>query len=104
MSAIDKDVIVVKDVESAEKLCEIMQGESHPLPKMRNRHDMLMQALKEIKDVCTMSEDYDLGCGKDCPFLQGKEDDAFRGCEVMQFLRTDYYTPSEWGEEEECQD
>lgn len=32
MSAIDKNVIEVTDPKAAERLAEIMEGESHPLP------------------------------------------------------------------------
>ena len=67
------------------------------------RHDRLMKALKEIKDICVKNEDPEFGCGKKCPFLLGKEGDEFRDCEVVMFTRmdlSDLDTPMEWGEDE----
>ena len=69
------------------------------------RHDRLMNALAEIKTICSKNEDYDLGCGKRCPFLMKEDVTGFRGCEVMRFTHQDaVYTidaPEEWGEEGE---
>lgn len=66
------------------------------------KHDRLMNALAEIKTICSKNEDEDLGCGKRCPFLMGKDGDEYRGCEIMTFTRqntTDVIdTPQEWGE------
>ena len=66
------------------------------------KHDRLISALKEIKSICSKNEDYDLGCGRKCPFLMGNEDDIFRPCEVMEFVHPTEVvdTPQEWGEEE----
>ena len=69
-----------------------------------NRHDRLMNALAEIKDICSKNEDYYDGCGKKCPFLM-EEKNGFRPCEVVKFTLMDSHTcidtPSEWGEVEE---
>jgi len=69
------------------------------------KHDRLMNALAEIKEICSKQEDAELGCGKKCPFLLGKDGDDFRGCEVMNYTRqsTDAVidTPMEWGEDGE---
>ena len=66
------------------------------------RHDRLMKALVEIKDICSKNDDEDFGCGKKCPFLLGENGDKFRGCEVMIFTRQNTNepidTPEEWGE------
>lgn len=66
------------------------------------KHDRLMNALAEIKAICTKNEDYDLGCGKRCPFLMKKDDNGFRGCEVIHYTRQNTVdtidTPSEWAE------
>ncbi len=51
-----------------------------------NRHDRLMKALGEIKDICTMSGDDEQGCGNRCPFLMGEQGDYFRDCEVACFI------------------
>ena len=64
------------------------------------QHDRLMKALEEIKTICSKQVDYDIGCGKKCPFLLGREGDNFRGCEVMKFICA-CETPQEWGEESE---
>ena len=65
------------------------------------KHDRLMNALSEIKDICSKNEDYELGCGRKCPFLMGKEGDDFRGCEVISFTGQNKSepidTPMEWG-------
>lgn len=69
------------------------------------KHDRLMNALAEIKTICSKNEDVDLGCGKRCPFLMGKDGDEFRDCEVITFTRQNTIdvidTPQEWGEVEE---
>ena len=63
------------------------------------QHDRLMNALAEIKSICSKHEDFDLGCGKKCPFLMGNEGDTFRPCEVMRYVHAVYYdTPQDWGE------
>ena len=68
------------------------------------KHDRLMNALSEIKDICSKHEDYELGCGRKCPFLMGKEGDDFRECEVISFTKQNKSepidTPMEWGAEE----
>ena len=67
------------------------------------KHDRLMKALAEIKEVCSKNEDEDFGCGLKCPFLM-KEKNGFRPCEVVKFTLMDSHTcidsPSEWGVEE----
>ena len=76
-------------------LCEVVE---------MTKHDRLMNALAEIKEVCSKNEDYEFGCGKKCPFLMGKDGDNFRGCEIMTFTRQDSNelidTPMEWGQSE----
>lgn len=66
------------------------------------KHDRLMNALAEIKAICTKNEDYNLGCGKRCPFLMEEDGNGFRGREVMRYTRQDTVdtidTPSEWAE------
>lgn len=66
------------------------------------KHDRLMNALSEIKTICTAQESGELGCGKKCPFLLGKDGDTFRRCEVIVFTRQDtdlvIDTPEEWGD------
>lgn len=37
------------------------------------KHDRLISALKEIKSICSKNEDYDLGCGRKCPFADVAE-------------------------------
>lgn len=65
------------------------------------KHDRLMNALAEIKEICSKHEDAELGCGKKCPFLLGKEGDDYRGCEVfsytLQDTRDPIDAPQEWG-------
>lgn len=72
------------------------------------KHDRLMNALAEIKTICSKHEDYELGCGKRCPFLMGKDGDDFRGCEVMTFTRQNTVdtidAPEEWGEPPESEE
>ena len=71
------------------------------------KHDRLMNALTEIKAICSKQEDDELGCGKKCPFIMGKDGDTFRKCEVMAFTRQDTCdpidTPEEWGEPPESE-
>lgn len=65
------------------------------------KHDRLMNALAEIKNICSKNEDYEFGCGKRCPFLMGKDGDEFRNCEIMVFTHQDTNgtidAPEEWG-------
>ena len=67
------------------------------------KHDRLMSALAEIKELCKKQNDPDIGCGKKCPFLMGKDGDDFRYCEVMTFIINGdpNYTPEEWGEQDD---
>lgn len=68
------------------------------------KHDRLMNALAEIKDICSKNEDEELGCGKRCPFLMGKDGDEYRACEVMKYMHDKYNKPieipEEWGKRE----
>ena len=61
-----------------------------------NRHDRLIKALGEIKDICVKSEGYEQGCGNRCPFLMGKQGDYFRDCEVARFIGEQLIPPCEW--------
>jgi len=63
------------------------------------KHDRLMNALAEIKDICSKNEDEELGCGKRCPFLMGNNGDNFRDCEVMLVMHDKYKEPIEIPEE-----
>ena len=69
------------------------------------KHDRLMKALAEIKDICAKNDDEDLGCGKRCPFLMEEDSNGFRDCEIMCFTRQNTVdpidSPSEWAEEGE---
>ena len=67
------------------------------------KHDRLMRALAEIKDICANNADYDIGCGKRCPFLMAEDSNGFRDCEIMCFTRHNAVidSPSEWAEWEE---
>ena len=69
------------------------------------RHDRLMNALEEIKTICSKQEDPDFGCGKKCPFLLGEDGDDYRECEIMNYTRQStcatIETPMEWGEDGE---
>ena len=69
------------------------------------KHDRLMKALAEIKDICAKNDDEGFGCGKRCPFLMAEVSNGFRDCEIMCFTRhNDVDTidsPSEWAEEGE---
>lgn len=69
------------------------------------KHDRLMNALAEIKDICSKNEDEDFGCGKRCPFLMGKDGDKYRDCEVLKFTHDKYGQPAEipeeWGKSKE---
>lgn len=70
---------------------------------MMTKHDRLMNALAEIKSICSKNQDFNLGCGKRCPFLLGKDGDAFRSCDVLEYTHQNtpnIITPEEWGEEE----
>lgn len=68
------------------------------------KHDRLMNALREIKEICSQQEPSDIGCGLRCPFLMGKKGDSFRGCEVITFTRQNIAepidTPQEWGDDD----
>ena len=59
------------------------------------KHDRLMKALEEIKDICAKSTDTKTGCSNKCPFLTGTDDDNYRPCEVLHYV--DGYTPDAWG-------
>ena len=62
------------------------------------KHDRLINALQEIKEICSKNDDEDRGCGRRCPFLMKAERDGFRDCEVLKFIRFSS-TPEEWGED-----
>lgn len=68
------------------------------------KHDRLMNALAEIKSICAKNEDYELGCGRRCPFLMEEDSCGFMGCEVMTFTHQNnperIDAPEEWGAEE----
>lgn len=67
------------------------------------KHDRLMNALAEIKEICKKNEDVDFGCGRRCPFLMEEDANGFRGCDAISFTRQNTTevidTPSEWGTE-----
>ena len=69
------------------------------------KRDRLMNALKEIKSICSKNEDDELGCGKKCPFLMGQDGDDYRPCEVIKFLHAEDHfgaeSPQEWGKNED---
>lgn len=68
-----------------------------------SKHKRLMNALAEIKAICSKNDDPEFGCGKKCPFLMGNDGDVYRGCEVITFTHQDRRdiidTPEEWGED-----
>ena len=51
------------------------------------KHDRLMNALREIKEVCSKNEDPHFGCGQKCPFLMADDGSGFRDCEVVTFIQ-----------------
>lgn len=72
------------------------------------KHDRLMNALKEIKEVCKKNGNAEDGCAKRCPFIMEADENGYMDCEIVRFMHTKWGSPieipEEWGESEDDDD